>query len=90
MASDRTTAPIVRARVSIVNVHMPSMPHMNTRTMARSEVRQFEVAKTMKPMIATTPSQPTTGMMSSPAGREMIERMRSMNASTKVLIGLKK
>ena len=81
---------MVRARVSIVKVHMPSTPHRNTSAMARSEVRQFDVAKTTKPMIATTPSQPTTGMMSSPEGREMIERMTSMNASTKVLIGLKK
>ena len=44
MMSERTTAPIVMARVSVVRSHMPSMPHSSMRNMLKNAMRSVDVA----------------------------------------------
>ena len=44
MSSERTTAPIVMARVSMVRTHMPSIPHSSSMNMLKKAMRRVDVA----------------------------------------------
>ena len=91
IAKDRNTAPSVIARVSIVNVHIPSIPQANSSAIdskRRAQIRRGEHDVPDEREHSEPPDE-RDDVRQAP-GTEITLRMTSMKPSTTTRMGLKK